>query len=74
MQLNERTFIFRKKLVEFTSEQVKGQEKQHRVGYDLNAREELIRTYTEKEIELNQKLETERRKSKEKEIELKALK
>jgi len=26
-----------------------------RIGYDLNAREELIRTYTEKEIELKEK-------------------
>lgn len=35
-----------------------------RVGYDLNAREELIRTYTEKEIELTERLEKERRNAK----------
>lgn len=28
-----------------------------KMGYDLNAREELIRTYTEKEIELKDKLD-----------------
>lgn len=34
-----------------------GGEKPTRIGYDMSAREELIRTYTEKEIELNEKLE-----------------
>ena len=40
----------------------------------MNAREELIRTYTEKEIELNEKLERERRRFKEKEVEIKGIK
>lgn len=31
------------------------------MGYDLNAREELIRTYTEKEIDLNEKLDREKK-------------
>lgn len=38
-----------------------GADKPTRIGYDLNAREELIRTYTEKEIELNERLEREKR-------------
>ena len=31
-----------------------------RLGFNMNAREELIRTYNEKEIDLNEKIERER--------------
>lgn len=35
-----------------------------RLGYDMNAREELIRSYNEKEIQLNETIEKERLNSK----------
>lgn len=61
-QMDDKTSIFRNKLLQFTADQAKGgKDKPTRVGYDLNAREELIRTYTEKEIELNERLEREKR-------------
>ena len=43
---------------------MKGGEKPVRMGYDLNAREELIRTYTEREIDLNEKLEKQTKENK----------
>lgn len=62
LQLDEMRSIYRNKLVQFTTDQAKGgPDKPQRIGYDLNAREELIRTYTEKEIELTERLEKERR-------------
>lgn len=51
--------LYRNKLLQFTTEGKS--DKATRIGYDLNAREELIRTYTEKEIDLNEKLERERK-------------
>jgi hypothetical protein len=36
-------------------------DKVSRIGYDFNAREDLIRTYTEKEIDLNERLEREKK-------------
>ena len=43
---------------------IKYKDKPLRSGYDLNSREELIRTYTEKEIELVERLENERKMGK----------
>jgi regulator of replication initiation timing len=58
LQMDEMRSIYRNKLIQFTADSVKGEGgKPVRMGYDLNAREELIRTYTEKEISLNEKLE-----------------
>ena len=39
-------------------------DKGNKVGYDLNAREDLIRTYTEKEVDLKEKLEKEKYQAK----------
>lgn len=45
-----------------------------RVGYDMNAREELIRTYTEKEIELTDKFDKQKRLVRNLKMEIMALK
>jgi hypothetical protein len=42
-----------------------------RIGYDMNAREELIRSYNEKEISLSESLEKDRRLSKNLKMEIK---
>ena len=57
IQIDEMRSVFRQKLLQFMGDQVKGEKAPGRIGYDLNAREELIRTYTEKEIELKEKLD-----------------
>ena len=46
----------------------------NRIGFDLNSREELIRTYTEKEINLTEKLEKDRLVIKNFKMEARALK
>ena len=56
--------VYRNKLIQYTQEQkngFNGQQTEKRVGFDLNAREELVRTYTEKEVDLVEKLEKERK-------------
>lgn len=60
--MNEMRSLYRNKLLSFTVEAKP--DKASRLGYDFNAREDLIRTYTEKEIELNEKLDRERKNSK----------
>lgn len=42
-----------------------------RIGYDMNAREELIRSYNEKEISLTENLEKDKRLSKNLKMEIK---
>ncbi len=46
----------------------------NRIGFDLNAREELIRTYTEKEIDITERLEKDRLIIKNFKMEARALK
>lgn len=54
-----------------TSDSVKsGNDKPVRVGYDLNARQELLRTYTEKEVELSERLDKERKSNKNMKMEI----
>lgn len=74
IQIDEMRSVFRQKLLQFMGDQVKGgsitshNKNDHfsldkgpgRIGYDLNAREELIRTYTEKEIDLKEKVDSSR--------------
>lgn len=65
LQMDEMRSIYRNKLIQLTTDSYKQQDKPPlRMGYDLNAREELIRTYTEKEIELNERLEKEKKQVK----------
>jgi len=42
-----------------------------RIGYDMNAREELIRSYNEKEISLSESMEKEKRLTKNLKMEIK---
>ncbi|KRX05294.1 P-loop containing nucleoside triphosphate hydrolase [Pseudocohnilembus persalinus] len=76
LQMDEMRSVYRQKLIQFTTELNRrdGAEKPTRIGYDMSAREELIRTYTEKEIELNEKLEQTKRQKSHISTELKALK
>lgn len=53
---------------------MKGGDSKKGIGYDLKARQELIRTYTEKEVDLSEKFERALQKLKKKGIELKSLK
>lgn len=43
------------------------------MGYDLNAREELIRTYTEKEIELKEKFDNTKQQHKQARMEIRGM-
>lgn len=70
IQMDEMRAVFRGKLMEF----MKGAGKKGGIGYDLNARQELIRTYTEKEVDVSEKLERSLQKLKKKTVELKSLK
>ena len=45
-----------------------------RIGYDMNAREELIRSYNEKEISLSESMEKEKRMTKNLKMEIKGKK
>ncbi len=74
IQIDEMRSVFRQKLLQFMGDQVKGDKNPGRIGYDLNAREELIRTYTEKEIELKEKLDHNKTVMKQLKMENKALK
>jgi len=60
--MNEMRSLYRNKLMQFATDGKP--DKASRIGYDFNAREDLIRTYTEKEIELNEKIEREKKNSK----------
>ncbi len=60
LYLDEMRSVYRNKLLQVTQASTEPN-RPARNGYDLNAREELIRTYTEKEIELNEKLARERK-------------
>lgn len=51
--------LYRNKLMSFATDGKP--DKVSRIGYDFNAREDLIRTYTEKEIDLNERLEREKK-------------
>lgn len=55
IQIDEMRSVYRQKLLQFMGDQTRGDKNGTRIGYDLNAREELIRTYTEKEIDLKEK-------------------
>lgn len=75
--MDEMRSIYRNKLIQFTTETTRNQNEPNkpiRMGYDLNAREELIRTYTEKEIDLNEKLEKERKLTRALRLEVRAVK
>jgi len=74
IQIDEMRSVFRQKLLQFMGDQVKGDKMPGRIGYDLNAREELIRTYTEKEIDLKEKLDHNKTVLKQLKMENKALK
>ncbi|EGR27555.1 kinesin-like protein, putative [Ichthyophthirius multifiliis] len=77
LQLDEMRSIYRSKLLQFTNDQGRNQQDKSqsvRIGYDMNAREELIRSYNEKETSLTQALEKEKKVSKNLRIEIKALK
>lgn len=50
--------LYRNKLMQLAGDKP---DKVSRIGYDFNAREDLIRTYTEKEIDLNERLEKEKK-------------
>lgn len=65
--MDEMRAIYRKKLNELVSEQVRGKP-------GMNAREELIRDYTEKEIQLTDKIERELKINKQIKNELLSLK
>ncbi|EAS00321.3 kinesin motor catalytic domain protein (macronuclear) [Tetrahymena thermophila SB210] len=76
LQLDEMRSVYRNKLIQFTSEQARGAngDKPIRIGYDMNAREELIRSYNEKEIQLSEQLEKEKRLNKNLKMEIRSLK
>ena len=59
LQLEQMRSIYRQKLLQFMNEQ-SNDKTALKLGYDMNAREELLRNYNEKEIELNEKLEKEK--------------
>jgi cell division protein FtsB len=73
LQMDEMRAIYRNKLIQFTTENAKPGDKPLRMGYDLNAREELIRTYTEKEIDLNERIARENKQSRQLKQEVQAL-
>ncbi len=64
--MDEMRAVYSGKLMEFMRGGKVG--KQGSMGYDLNAREELIRMYTEKEVYVTEQLEKELQKSKKKGI------
>lgn len=72
--MDEMRSIFRNKLIQFTTDSARqpnnNESRPLRMGYDLNAREELIRTYTEKEIDLNEKLDRERKQLRQTRLEM----
>ncbi|CAD8184449.1 unnamed protein product [Paramecium octaurelia] len=72
LQMNEMRSLYRNKLMQFATDGKP--DKASRIGYDFNAREDLIRTYTEKEIELNERLEREKKNSKQASLQVRQLK
>ena len=72
IQMDEMRSIYRGKLMQFMNSMSAGNKPT--LGYDLNAREELIRTYTEKEVDLAEKQERAKHETKQLKLELKALK
>lgn len=72
IEMDEMRAVYSGKLMEFMRGGSGG--KKGSIGYDLNARQELIRMYTEKEVYVTEKLERAMQKLKKKSIELKSLK
>ena len=72
LQINEMRSLYRNKLMTFATDGKP--DKASRIGYDFNAREDLIRTYTEKEIDLNERLEREKKNLKQAQLQVRQLK
>jgi hypothetical protein len=73
IQVDEMRLVYRQKLLQFMNDQVKGGGG-NRAGYDLNAREELIRTYNENIIELKEKNDSNKQAIKTTRMEIRAIK
>lgn len=65
LQIDEMRSIYRNKLIQFTRNETKNR--------DIEAREELVRTYNEKEVENKERMDSFKKESAQQKLEIKAL-
>eukprot|EP00828_Plagiopyla_frontata_P003703 TRINITY_DN11192_c0_g1_i2.p1 TRINITY_DN11192_c0_g1~~TRINITY_DN11192_c0_g1_i2.p1 ORF type:complete len:540 (+),score=78.71 TRINITY_DN11192_c0_g1_i2:95-1621(+) len=77
LQVDEMRSVYRGKLLNYMNSQIDGPsrvESTSKLGFNMNAREELIRTYNEKEVDQNERLDHEHHINKQLRQEVRAVK